>query len=84
MTIYARKYIVEVRDGSGDLVCVLDNAYGIKLSEAINEPPMLDFFVPADDSKLANLTMDNEVWLRNYETGVVVKKFRLGHRKDTR
>lgn len=80
----ARKYIIEVRDSSGDLVSVLHNAYGISFSEAINEAPLLDFSIPADDSKAADLTIANEVWLRNYKTGTIVKKFRPSHRRDMR
>jgi len=80
----ARKYIVELRNSDGDLVSILHNAYDISLSEAINEAPLLDFSIPADDIKAADLTRANEVWLRNYKTGAIVKKFRLNLRRDTR
>lgn len=75
------EYIVELRN-SGDLVSILDDAHEVCYTETVNEPATLSFAVPTD--KASGLTRANEVWLRNYSTGVVVKKFRLNLRRDER
>ncbi len=80
----AIKYILEARDGDGDLVCILENAHKIEYSQAINQAPTLGFSLPADDTKEANLIKGNEVWVRNYVNNTVVAKFRLSHRSDGR
>ena len=77
-------YTIEIRDGSGNLLAVLENAHGINLTEQLNRPPMLDFSLPADDSKISHIDPDNEIWLRDYETGVLIKKFLISRRSDTR
>lgn len=79
-------YIIEIHDPSDSdaLICTLENAYTISYSEAINATPTLSFSLPADDDKSVNITKANEIWLRNYKTGVVVKTFRLGFRGDIR
>ena len=78
------KYILEVHDGDGDLVAILENAHDIPYSQAINEAPTLSFSLPADDTKEANLVRANEIWLRNHLDGTVVRKFRMGKRGDSR
>lgn len=80
----ARYYMVEVHDSSGNLLVFLENAYGVSLVEQLNRPPMLDFNLPANDGKISHIDPDNEIWLRDYETGALVKKFLLGRRMDTR
>lgn len=80
----ALKYILELRDGNGDLVSILQNAYGISFSEMTNEAPLQSFSIPADDDKAVGLTRANELWLRNYKTGAVMRKFRLNARRDIR
>lgn len=75
--------ILELRDTVGNLVSILHNAYGIRLTEVINEPPLLDFSIPADDTKATALDRDSEVWLRNDKTDKVIK-FRLNLRRDVR
>ncbi len=75
--------ILELHDTDGNLVSILHNAYGIRLTETVNEPPLLDFFIPADDIKVANLDRDKEVWLRNDKTDKVIK-FKLNLRRDVR
>jgi len=77
-------YTIEVRDSSGNLLVVLENATGINLVEQLNRPPMLDFILPADDSKISHIDPDNEIWLRDYETGTLIRKFLLSRRSDTR
>lgn len=84
MATEALGYTIEVRDSSGNLLVILENATGISLVEQLNRPPMLDFRLPADDSKISHISPDNEYWLRNYETGVLVKKFLISRRRDTR
>jgi len=82
----AIKYIVEVRDGSDDLVCILENAHDIKYVEAINQAPQLSFSLPADDDKANYILKANEIWIRNYEpdSPTVVNRFRLSRRSDSR
>jgi hypothetical protein len=75
----ARKYILEVRNSSGDLISILENAYNKSYSERVNEPAVLSFSIPADDDKKDDLVLPNEIWLRNYETGDIKRKFVLTH-----
>ena len=77
-------YTIEVRDSSGDLLAILENAFGIGLTEQLNRPPMLDFRLPADDSKIAYIDPDNEIWLRDYEQGTLKDKFLIARRRDVR
>ena len=82
----AIKYIVEIRDSSDNLVCILENAHSIKYIEAINVAPTLSFSLPADDDKADYILKANEIWLRNYEpeSPTLVNRFRLAKRYDRR
>jgi len=80
----ALRYIVEVHDGSGNLLAILQNAFDIPYTQLLNQPAVLDFSIPASDAKKEYLLWGNEIWLRNYRTGDLVKRFRLGSRKDRR
>ncbi len=80
----ARGYIVEIHLANGDLVDMLQYAFGIGLQEELNRPPMLDFRLPADDNKADGITEGREAWLRDYDTGEVLHKFVLTKRKDIR
>lgn len=77
-------YVVELRNGSGELIAILENAYNISYSQTINSPHLLTFNLPADDSKASNITLDNELWLRNICTDVVVRKFKLHKKTEAR
>ena len=77
-------YIVEVRDTSGNLIQILENASSINYTEEINIAHSLSFLMPADDSKLSDVTLANELWLRNYSTDTVIRKFRLQKKWDIR
>jgi len=77
-------YILELRDSSGDLVEMLQNAYNISYTQIVNSPSALSFTLPADDAKAADILLSNEIWLRDYESGTIIKKFRLSHRRDVR
>ncbi len=77
-------FILEARNSSGDLLAILHNAFQIGLVEEVNRPPMLNFKLPSDDSKLAFVISANELWLRNYKTGALLYKFLLSKRKDIR
>ena len=77
-------YIVEVRDTSGNLIQILENASSINYTEEINVAHSLSFLMPADDSKLSDVTLANELWLRNYSTDTVIRKFRLQKKWDIR
>jgi hypothetical protein len=77
-------YIIEIRDNSGNLLATLENARGINLVECLNRPPMLNFNLPSDDAKISYISPDNEIWLRNYETGTLIKKFLINRQSETR
>lgn len=79
-----RAYTVEIRDSSGNLVNILENAHDISYTQEINAPYSLSFNVPSDDSKEANILLSNEYWLRDNNTGSIVKKFKLLRKVDTR
>jgi len=78
----ALPFILEARNSSDELLAILQNAYGIRLIEELNRPPMLDFNLPGDDDKLTHITKANRIWLRDYDTGTVLYKFVLGRRSD--
>jgi len=77
-------YIIEIRDTTGDLIQILENASSINYTEEINIAHSLSFLMPADDSKLSDVTLANELWLRNYSTDTVIRKFRLQKKWDIR
>lgn len=77
-------YIIEVHDSSGNLEAILDRVEGMSLAEAINEAPILEFAVPGDEDKLDGITRAKELWLRDYDTGTVIKKFLLYLERDVR
>ena len=82
--VAVRKYIIEIRDSSGNLIAILENAHNINYTQNINNPHSLRFSIPSDDSKEANLILANEIWLRDYANNTIVKKFRLGQKRDIR
>jgi len=90
MTTAARKYTIEIHDSTGvpdgdeKLITILENAHTIVYTEAINEAPILSLDLPADDDKATDITKANEIWLRDYEAGTIVKRFRLSLRGDVR
>ncbi len=84
MTTVARKYIIELHSSDLKLIAVLENAYAISYTEGINEAPTLSFNLPTDDDKAVNITKANEIWLRNYDTGVIINKFGLTFEGDVR
>ena len=85
MVVLAARYILEVHNAStGNLIAILDKAYSINYQYAKNEPNQFNFSLPPDDPNRVYLTMPNEVWLKDYETSVVLHKFRLNKVRDTR
>jgi len=80
----ARTYTIEIRNGDGDLIAILENAHGISYKQEINAPRSLKFELPATDSKLSNILLANEYWLRDNRTGIVIRKFKLRHKVDLR
>jgi len=81
---YAAGFILEIRDSSDNLLAVLKDAYNVTLEETVNAPKVLSFMIPADNTKLTNLTRANELWVRNMRTGNVISKTRLTRRDDAR
>jgi len=80
----AQGFILELRDASGDLVAVLENAYDIVYEQGTNQAPTLFFSIPTDDTKADDITSAHEIWLRSYPDGTLIQKFRLNKREDTR
>ncbi len=77
-------YNLEIRDTSGNLLAILENAHDINYVARLMAPHILRFSLPADDSKTAFLVVTNEVWLRNAKTDSIVRKFRILNRGDIR
>lgn len=81
----AARYVLEIHEASSDdLISILNQAYSIPFTRTVNEPATLSFRLPADDTKKADLNINNEIWLRDYETGNVIYKFRLDKVRDIR
>ncbi|MDD4873403.1 MAG: phage tail protein [Dehalococcoidales bacterium] len=71
----ALKYTLEIRDSSGNLLAILENAYDRVYTQRVNEPQSLTFSIPAEDDKVSGLAKPNQIWLRDYSTGTLIKKF---------
>jgi len=78
------KNLVEVHESNGDLVAILQNAHNISYEQVINSPHALSFALPADDAKMSDITLPREIWIRNYKTEVVIRKFILQRKTDNR
>lgn len=68
-------YMLEVRNTSGDLLAILQDAFNINYQLDTNGTPVLDFNLPTDNAKTAYLARDREIWLRNMKTKSVIAKF---------
>ena len=79
-----RIYTIEIRNGDGALLAILENAHGISYTQIINSPYPLTFDLPSDDSKVSNILLANECWLRDNRTDTVIHKFKLHHEMDMR
>ena len=79
-----RLHILEVRNSSGELVAILENAYDLTWEQTLNQPPILMFSIPADDSKVANIVFGNELWLYRWGKKTILEKFRPGIVEDAR
>jgi len=77
-------YQLEARDTSDNLLAILKNAFDINYTKQLNAPHILKFSLPADDSKSTNVTLVNEIWLRDNYRHEVVRKFRLLNQRDIR
>jgi hypothetical protein len=80
----ALKYILELHNSDGDLIAILENAHDIAYAQMINSPHTLRFALPADDAKGGDITLANEIWIRRYKDGTVIRKFRLSQKRDSR
>jgi len=76
--------VIEVHEPTGELIAFLNQAYSPSYQVALNEPSQLNFKIPADDAKKVCLATPNEVWLRDYQSGEVIKKYRLNKVRDIR
>jgi len=76
------EYQIEVKNSSGDLIQILENAHGIELIEAINQPTQLSFLLPSTDWKLYYVTKANEYWVREVEGDTILTKTKLLIQED--
>jgi len=76
------EYQIEIRNSSGDLVHILQNAHGIELIEAVNQPTQLTFSLPATDPKLHFVTKSNELWVREVDGDTILTKTKLLIQED--
>jgi len=81
-----RQYILELHHPTTDaLISHLRDAYDIPYSEVLNGAPTLEFKLPIEVGGVSDdVVKPNEIWLRNYETGVLVRRFRITGRRDIR
>ena len=79
-----RIYTIEIRNGAGELLAILENAHGISYAQIINSPYPLTFDLPSDDSKASSILLANECWLRDNRTDTVIRKLKLQRKMDTR
>jgi len=78
------KFILEIHDSSGNLICILENAYDIRWVQELNKAHQLGFSMPIDDPKRADILLTNEIWLRDYRSAVVQRKFILSSTVEQR
>jgi len=78
------KFILEIHDSSGNLISILENAYDIRWVQELNKAHQLGFSLPIDDPKRADILLTNEIWLRNYRTALVERKFILSSTVEQR
>jgi len=78
------KYIIEIHDSSGNLISYLENYYNASLTLKTNEPQTLVFSLRGDDVKKSDVKLPNELWLRDYKSGDIVRKFRPTRVHDVR
>lgn len=76
--------MIELHKADGALVAILENAYNVGLTQRINEPDIISFSLPADDSKSAYLLLSNEVWLVDTDTMTVIAKGIMYIKEDIR
>jgi hypothetical protein len=77
-------YRLEVHSLDGALLAILENVVAPSLQQAANEAPLLVFYLPSDDDKLAHVLPAPEIWVRDAGTGEVIAKTRLTKREDIR
>jgi len=78
------KFILEIHDSDGDLISILENAYDIRYVQELNKAHQLGFSMPIDDPKRADILLTNEIWLRDYRSAVVQRKFILSSTVEQR
>ena len=78
------KFILEIHDSSGNLISILENAYDIRWVQELNKAHQLGFSMPIDDAKRADILLANEIWLRDYRSLEVLRKFILSSTREIR
>ena len=79
----AGRFVIEIRDLSGSLLSVLENASNVVYSQGVGMPS-LEFDVPSNDEKRLTLSRDREIWLCDCRIGSVLAKFRPSMLADRR
>ena len=62
-SVQALKFLLEVHEANGNLVCMLENAFNASWTRRINEIGVLTFSLPSSDTKSSELIGGREVWL---------------------
>ena len=78
------KYRLEIHDKTGALLYILKHPISGSYSMVLNEPHVLAIITPADETAASSLTVPNELWLRDMDTGLVLRKFILHFVETTR
>ncbi len=81
---HKKRYLVELRNNSGKLVGILENAHNISITEEINTPRLLKFDLPANDDKINLITVNNQIWIRDLKNDEIILKAVLQQRRDKR
>ncbi|MDD5092769.1 MAG: phage tail protein [Dehalococcoidia bacterium] len=62
-----KSFRVEIHDAAGNLLAIMENAFGVGYEQAVNLVPKGWFSLPVDDPKASYIQDDREVWI--YEDG---------------
>jgi len=77
------KYSIELRDQvTGDLVHVFRNFINAKIKDGINRPSTFSCSIPADDTKINDISKSSEIWVRTDKSTIIGKFIVLKQTKE--
>jgi len=77
------RFIIEVRDTSGNLLAILRDISEPILEQAVNTPDILSITIPTTSYGREYITRINELWVRDTILGTVISKTKLLRTEDT-